>query len=798
MAHKGKAAPAKPPTSHKKEVKSLKRKRGQEELSTLRKAIDEFDVKSTPKAFAELPLSEPTAKGVRDSHFETLTDIQARAIPLALKGRDILGAAKTGSGKTLAFLVPLLEKLYREQWTQEAKLGALVLSPTRELAVQTFQVLRKIGRHHLFSAGLVIGGKSVREEAEALSRMNILIGTPGRILQHLDQTHGFDVDNLQLLVLDEADRIMDLGFQRDVDALVQHLPTTRQTLLFSATQSKKVSDLARLSLKDPEYVSVHAEATTATPSTLQQHYIVTPLPEKLDTLWGFIKANLKSKMVVFLSSGKQVRFVYESFRQMQPGIPLLHMHGRQKQLARLDVTKRFDSSKHACLFATDVIARGIDFTGVDWVVQVDAPEDTDDYIHRVGRTARYEREGKAVIFLDPSEEAGMLKRLERKKVPITKVTAKDSKKKSIRDELQSICWKSHDVKYLAQKAFISYARAVHRATERDEKHNENSDQVFKFDKLDLEGFAKSMGLAGAPQIKFQKGEDVKRMKNAPRAPLSSGSEDESGDDKPRRRKKDEVRTKADKMFERTNQDVLSKHYRNLVEDGENDEEEDFFTTKRVLRGDELDEAAGGAGAGLPTAKTIDLGGTELVLDSKRREKLIKSKKQLAKLKGKGQKLVFDDDGVAHPLYTLQDEDDFKQQGPAEALRKQFVEQEGDKVKEADIDDKALAKQKKREKKLKRKARERGEAEGNGGPQLAGGDDDDEDPLEMLRSLPMAGTTRDSGDDESEDERPKKKPKKWFQDDSDDERKPKSKVIELDHEPDTLEDYEAIAAGLLDD
>ena len=163
-----------------------------------------------------------------------------------------MGAAKTGSGKTLAFLIPVLERLYRAQWTEFDGVGAIIVSPTRELAVQIFDVLKKIGRNHSFSAGCLIGGRSLKEEAERLDRMNILICTPGRMLQHLDQTAGFDANNLQMLVLDEADRIMDMGFQSDVDALVEHLPKTRQTLIFSATQSKKVSDLARLSLKEPE------------------------------------------------------------------------------------------------------------------------------------------------------------------------------------------------------------------------------------------------------------------------------------------------------------------------------------------------------------------------------------------------------------------------------------------------------------------------------------------------------------------------------------------------------------------
>ncbi|KAB5535369.1 ATP-dependent RNA helicase DBP4 [Coniochaeta sp. 2T2.1] len=567
------------------EDRTEKRKRDQEDRGKLQRAVDELDPKSpTIKSFTDLPLSAPTAAGLRSSHFETLTDIQARAIPLALKGRDILGAAKTGSGKTLAFLIPVLEVLFRQQWTELDGLGALIISPTRELAVQIFEVLRQIGRKHVFSAGLVIGGKSLKEEAERLGRMNILVCTPGRMLQHLDQTAGFVVDNLQMLVLDEADRIMDMGFQSAVDALVEHLPKSRQTMLFSATQSKKVSDLARLSLKEPEYVAVHEAAEAATPSTLQQHYIVTPLPEKLDTLFGFIKSNLKSKIVVFLSSGKQVRFVYESFRHLQPGIPLLHLHGRQKQVARLEITHRFTTSKNAVLFATDVVARGVDFPAVDWVIQVDCPEDADTYIHRVGRTARYESAGRAVLFLDPSEEEGMLKRLEHKKVPILKVHVKETKKKSIADQLQNMCFQYPDLKYLGQKAFISYTRSIHLQKDKS---------VFKLQKLDLDGFATSMGLAGTPQIKYQKGgdDDIKRIKNASRAAaLSSGSESE-GEAAGTTKKKDEVRTKYQKMAERVNQDVLSSHYRKLIGDADDDEDADFLSVKRVLGDDDLDAAA---------------------------------------------------------------------------------------------------------------------------------------------------------------------------------------------------------------
>ncbi|KAL1837978.1 hypothetical protein VTJ49DRAFT_3167 [Mycothermus thermophilus] len=827
----------------KSQARSLKRKREAEDHDKLKQAIEQLDPKSPDiKQFSDLPLCEATASGLRASHFEVLTDVQRAAIPLALKGRDVLGAAKTGSGKTLAFLVPVLEKLYHTRWTEYDGLGALIISPTRELAVQIFEVLRKVGRNHYFSAGLVIGGKSLKEEAERLGRMNILVCTPGRMLQHLDQTAGFDVNNLQILVLDEADRIMDMGFQSAVDALVEHLPKTRQTLLFSATQSKRVSDLARLSLKDPEYVSVHEAAAISTPASLQQSYIVTPLPEKLNTLWGFLRTNLKCKIVVFLSSCKQVRFVYESFKRMQPGIPLLHLHGRQKQPARLAITQQFASAKYSCLFATDVVARGIDFPAVDWVVQVDCPEDADTYIHRVGRTARYESKGRAVLFLEPSEEAGFLKRLEQKKVPIRKVNVRESKKKDIKNELQSYNFQSPSLKYLGQKAFISYTRSVYLQKDKE---------VFKFDELDLEGFAASLGLPGAPQIKFRKGEDVKRVKNAPRAAMLSDSDSESEFDADGK-KKQKVRTKYDKMAERQNQDVLSSHYRKLLGDDEEeangrdgageasdaDGDADFLAVKRVLHDDQLDDAAGGFNSSgeqnggttdTQQPKVVKLGKSELIIDSRRREKLLKSKKKLAKYMERGSKLVFDDEGNAHPIYELQDEEDFAQEGPAEALRKQFVEAEAEKVKEADVDDKALAKQRRKEKREKRKAREREEELARKGIAVDGGgarlerdgeeDGGEEDPLALLRSLPIAGgdgDESDGGDEEEEREPPRKKAKKWFQDESDveddeeserkrrkkDKKKEKkkkgAKVIEMAQEPETLEDLEALAAGLLDD
>ncbi|CAD6571357.1 MAG: ATP-dependent RNA helicase dbp4 [Alectoria sarmentosa] len=789
----------KPKMKPKSEAHTLKRKRDEEDLDALNQRVQDINVKENDyDTFANLPLSQPTASGLEASHFKALTDIQKQAIPHALKGSDILGAAKTGSGKTLAFLVPVLENLYRRRWTELDGLGALILSPTRELAIQIFEVLRKIGRYHTFSAGLVIGGKSLQEERERLGRMNILVCTPGRMLQHMDQTAAFEIDNLQMLVLDEADRIMDMGFQRDVDAIVEHLPRERQTLLFSATQTKKVSDLARLSLRDPEYVSVHEAATSATPSTLQQNYVVTSLPEKLDTLWSFMRSNLKSKILVFLSSGKQVRFVYEAFRHMQPGIPLLHLHGRQKQTARLDITNKFSASKNSCLFATDVVARGLDFPAVDWVIQLDCPEDADTYIHRVGRTARYERDGRAVLFLEPSEEEGMIKRLEQKKVTVEKINVRQKKQQSIKNQLQNMCFKDPELKYLGQKAFVSYVRSI---------HIQKDKEVFKLNELPLEEFSASLGLPGGPKIKFLKGDSAKSLKNAPREAVSSSEESDGGTapNGEAKARKPVTRTKYDRMFERTNQGILTDHYSKLVNNDDQgqssdmynvDEGNDFLSVKRRLSDASSVDSEADESLSLPkpdSSKTIIK--TPINVDSKRKEKLLKSKKKLLKLKERGKKIVFDQEGNPHQIYELEDEDQFERRGPADAQKAKFLQEEQARLQIADLADKQAVKAKRKVKREKRKAREAEAAE----------DDDGEGRQAIL--VPFEGDVGEDLDaldalDEPEagerQEPVKKRPRKWFEDDSDDEKKSKRKgkgKYEV-QEPETLEDLEAMASGLL--
>lgn len=248
-----------------------------------------------------------------------------------------------------------------------------------------------------------------------------------------------------------------MGFQKTLAALLSHLPKSRQTLLFSATQTQSVSDLARLSLKDPVYVGA-SSSTSTMPQNLEQHYVVCELDKKLDVLWSFIKTHLQSKIIVFMSSCKQVRFVFETFCKMHPGVPLLHLHGKQKQSARLTMYTKFTSTSHAVLFATDIAARGLDFPSVDWVLQLDAPEDADTYIHRVGRTARYESKGKALLFLMPSEEEGMKAVLQKRAIDVQKIKIRASKTQSIGNQLQNLAFQDPEIKYLGQRVRFLYVR----------------------------------------------------------------------------------------------------------------------------------------------------------------------------------------------------------------------------------------------------------------------------------------------------------------------------------------------------
>ncbi|XP_033363378.1 probable ATP-dependent RNA helicase DDX10 [Bombus vosnesenskii] len=469
-------------------------------ITNLQSKYDTIDETKITK-FTDLPLSPKTLKGLTENNYIAMTDIQRQSIGLALRGNDILGAAKTGSGKTLAFLIPVLEILYCKQWTRLDGLGALVITPTRELAYQIYETLRKVGRHHDISAGLIIGGKDLKFEKRRMDQCNIVICTPGRLLQHMDENPLFDCINMQVLVLDEADRCLDMGFEQTMNSIIENLPPKRQTLLFSATQTKSVRDLARLSLKDPMYVSVHEHATHTTPEALEQSYVVCALEDKVSMLWSFIRNHLKQKIIVFFSSCKQVKYIFEVLCRLRPGISLLALYGTLHQLRRMEIYETFCKKQSAVLFATDIAARGLDFPAVDWVVQMDCPEDVNAYIHRAGRTARFQQNGECLLVLLPSEEK-MIEKLKERKIPISMIQINPNKLQSPQRKIEALLARDVLLKESAQRGFVSYIKSVFLMKDKE---------VFNVRALNTDLFARSLGLAIPPRIRFLQRMEQKRQ-----------------------------------------------------------------------------------------------------------------------------------------------------------------------------------------------------------------------------------------------------------------------------------------------
>jgi ATP-dependent RNA helicase DDX18/HAS1 len=316
---------------------------------------------SQAEKFSELNLSEKTMRAIEEMKFEKMTEIQQRGIPPLLAGRDVLGAAKTGSGKTLAFLIPAVEMLTSLRFKPRNGTGAIVVSPTRELALQIFGVARELMSHHSQTYGIVIGGANRRAEAEKLAKgVNLLIATPGRLLDHLQNTQGFVFKNLKALIIDEADRILEIGFEDEMRQIVKVLPKAeRQTMLFSATQTTKVEDLARISLRPgPLYINVENQKEHSTVEGLEQGYVVCDSDKRFLLLFSFLKRNLKKKIIVFFSSCACVSYHAELLNYID--LPVLDLHGKQKQQKRTNTFFEFCNAKQGILVCTDVAARGLD------------------------------------------------------------------------------------------------------------------------------------------------------------------------------------------------------------------------------------------------------------------------------------------------------------------------------------------------------------------------------------------------------------------------------------------------------
>lgn len=281
------------------------------------------------KKFSSLKgrISNETLEAIEDMEFTSMTEIQAKSIYPLLNGHDLVGSAKTGSGKTLAFLIPAVELVHKLKFMPRNGTAVLIISPTRELSMQTFGVLKELLAHHRHTYGLIMGGANRTIEAEKLSKgINIVVATPGRLLDHLQNTPDFLYKNLQCLIIDEVDRILETGFEEDLKQIINLLPKRRQTILFSATQTDKIQALTKLALKrEPIYVGVDDNEDTATVTGLEQGYIVCPSEKRLMVLFTFLKKNRKKKVMVFFSSCMSVKYHHELFNYIDLAVDSIHV-----------------------------------------------------------------------------------------------------------------------------------------------------------------------------------------------------------------------------------------------------------------------------------------------------------------------------------------------------------------------------------------------------------------------------------------------------------------------------------------
>uniref|UniRef100_A0A7M4FSS5 ATP-dependent RNA helicase n=1 Tax=Crocodylus porosus TaxID=8502 RepID=A0A7M4FSS5_CROPO len=406
-------------------------------------------------SFASLAdlVSENTLKGINEMGFTHMTEIQHKSIKPLLEGRDILAAAKTGSGKTLAFLIPAIELIYKLKFMPRNGTGALILSPTRELAMQTYGVLKELMTHHVHTYGLVMGGSNRSAEAQKLANgINIIVATPGRLLDHMQNTPGFMYKNLQCLVIDEADRILEVGFEEEMKQIIKLLPKRRQTMLFSATQTRKVEDLAKISLKkEPLYVGVDDNKETATVDGLEQGYVVCPSEKRFLLLFTFLKKNRKKKLMVFFSSCMSVKYHYELLNYID--LPVMAIHGKQKQTKRTTTFFQFCNADSGILLCTDVAARGLDIPEVDWIVQYDPPDDP--------------------------------------KVPLSEFEFSWSKISDIQSQLEKLIEKNYFLHKSAQEAYKAYVRAY---------DSHSLKHIYNVNNLDLPKVCLSFGFKVPPFV----------------------------------------------------------------------------------------------------------------------------------------------------------------------------------------------------------------------------------------------------------------------------------------------------------
>jgi superfamily II DNA/RNA helicase len=361
-------------------------------------------------SFQDFGLAEPISRALKEESYHTPTPIQAQTIPLAITGRDVVGIAQTGTGKTAAFALPILHRILENRTRPQPKTcRVLVLSPTRELSGQILDSFNAYGRHIRLTSTLAIGGVPMGRQVRSLMQgVEVLVATPGRLLD-LVQSNGLKLGQVEFLVLDEADRMLDMGFINDIRKIVAKLPIKRQTLFFSATMPKDIAELAEAMLRDPARVAVTPVASTV--DRITQRIIQVDFSAKSGVLTQLLKQEPVDRALIFTRTKHGADKVVKTLEKA--GISANAIHGNKSQNHRERVLAAFRTGEIRTLVATDIAARGIDVDGISHVVNFDLPNIPESYVHRIGRTARAGAEGVAISLVAGAEEMGYLRDIER-------------------------------------------------------------------------------------------------------------------------------------------------------------------------------------------------------------------------------------------------------------------------------------------------------------------------------------------------------------------------------------------------
>ena len=350
-----------------------------------------------PPRFSDFDLSQETLAALKAAEYESPTPIQAGLIPLALEEADVAAQAQTGTGKTAAFAIPIIELLDLDDRTGQPQ--ALILVPTRELAVQVKDEVDKLSKGVDILSAAIYGGTPVKRQISTLkSGVQIVIGTPGRIIDHL-QRRTLNFVNIECVVLDEADRMLDVGFRPDIEKILRRCPRERQTLLLSATMPPPVKRLAEKYMQNPEMLNYSESDMTV--ETIEQHYFTVDRNRKFELLVRLLKREKPQQAIVFCRTKRGAQLVFEKLQKRFSDTAC--MHGDMQQRDRERVMRRFRNAQVQYMVSTDVMGRGIDVTGISHIINFDIPSFSDDYVHRVGRTGRMGREGVAFTFVTPAE-----------------------------------------------------------------------------------------------------------------------------------------------------------------------------------------------------------------------------------------------------------------------------------------------------------------------------------------------------------------------------------------------------------